>query len=160
MITTIILGWDSSIHSSIQLWEDFYIQWIARGTNTLVVYYESMVSDSLESRLKNITKFLNFQWNKHRLGCILKNMGKPQLNDNCLPKGLFNITSEQFISYSKNCGTTTEKCTFRIYAKKHTIWINSAIRNVQGAIEIYGLEPSIMSKYKNKNVLISVCSGK
>ena len=160
MITTIILGWDSSIHSSIQLWEDFYIQWIARGTNTLVVYYESMVSDSLESRLKNITKFLNLQWNKHRLRCILKHMGKAQLNDNCLPKGLLNITSKQFISYSKNCETTTEKCTFSIYATKHVIWINSAISNVQRAIETSGLKPSIMSKYKNKNVIISVCNEK
>ena len=155
----VFIGWDSFIHSSIQLWEEFYIQWIVRGTNKLVVYYDSLVSDSLENTLKTIAKFLHFQWNEHRFGCIQKHNGNPQSNPNCLSKGLLNITSKQFISYATNCWTATENCTFNIYAKKHIIWINSAIRNVQRAIEIHGLDPSIMSKYKNKNVLVSVCSG-
>ena len=153
------VGWNSFIHSSIQLWEAFYIQWIKNGKNTLVVYYDNLVKESLEDTLQNITQFLHFQWNKHRIRCIFKHdIDTHQTNDTCLPKGLLDIASKQFISHSVNCGSAAEKCTFNIYAKKHIIWINSAIRNVQQEIKNHGVDSSVMSNYKNKNILLSVCN--
>ena len=154
-----LIGWDSFIHSSIQIWEYFYIQWIRHGKNTLVVFYDSLASDSFEDTLKTITKFLNFQWSKHRLGCILKYDNHPfQTNDTCLPKGHLDITSKHVNSYLTNCKTSREKCQFHIYTKKHIIWINSAIRNVQREIRDHGIDASLMSNYKDKNISLSICT--
>ena len=159
MIPHYLIGWDSFIHSSVQLWEDFYIQWIRHGKNILVIFYDSLASNSFENTLRTIAKFLNFRWSKHRLGCILKHNVKPfQTNDTCLPKGLLDIKSKHVNSYPTNCATSREKCKFHIYTKKHIIWINSAIRNVQREIRKHGIDPSLLSNNTKKNISLSICT--
>ena len=160
MISNVFLDWDSFVHSSVQLWEDFYIQWIRNGKDTLVIYYDSLSSDLLENTLKNITRFLHLQWNDHRVRCTFKHSNnKRQKHNTCFPKGHLDINSKEFMSHSTNCGSTSSvNCEFNIYTKRHMIWINSAIENVQREIEKRGLDSSLMPNYKNTNVSLSICT--
>lgn len=160
MISNVFLDWDSFVHSSVQLWEDFYIQWIRNGKDTLVIYYDSLSSDLLENTLKNITRFLHLQWNDHRVRCTFKHSNnKLKKHNTCFPKGHLDIKSKEFMSHSTNCGSTSSvNCEFNIYTKRHMIWINSAIENVQREIEKRGLDSSLMPNYKNTNVSLSICT--
>ena len=156
IISNVFLDWDSFVHSSVQSWEDFYIQWIKNGKDTLLIYYDSLSSDLLENTLKNITRFLHLQWNDHRVRCTFKHSNnKRQKHNTCFPKGHLDINSKEFMSHSTNCGTSSE---FNIYTQRHMIWINSAIENVQREIEKRGLDSSLMPNYKNTNVSLSICT--
>lgn len=161
IISNVFLDWDSFVHSSVQLWEDFYIQWIKNGKDTLLIYYDELLSsDLLENTLKNITHFLHMQWNDHRVWCTFKHINKSNLlkNSTCFPKGHLDIKSKEFISHSTNCGASSVNCEFNIYTKRHIIWINSAIENVQREIEKRGLDSSLMPNYKHTNISLSICT--
>ena len=159
IISNVFLDWDSFVHSSVQSWEDFYIQWIKNGKDTLVIYYDSLSIDLLENTLKNITQFLHLQWNDDRVRCTFKHINNElQKNNTCFPKGHLDIKSMEFMSHSTNCGTSSVNCKFNIYTKRHIIWINSAIENVQREIEKRGLDSSLMSNYKNTNISLSICT--
>ena len=40
------LDWENFVRISIQLWEQFYIEWLTNGQNILVVFYEAFTKEN------------------------------------------------------------------------------------------------------------------
>ena len=144
------LGWDSFVQTSIQAWNDFYVQWIRNAKNVLLISYEELRNDQLMNNLKRISKFLNFKVDQKRISCTIKyRQGKFRRNKTC-----YNIHGVE----DKLCPKCfIENNTFNAFTKKQTIWINSAIRNVKKEIKSNGINPSLISGYENTKVFIDIC---
>ena len=142
------------------MWEDFYLRWLRSARNILLVYYESLTAGFVEQNLKEITTFLDFEWNEQRMKCLSKhNKGKFQRKKACLDKGHLDLKSVRLnvIQTNNIHDGANSTNSFDVYTKKHVIWINSAIRKVKHEIERRGLDSSYISNYKNQNVRINIC---
>ena len=144
MPITLYLDWDNFVNISIQLWEQFYLEWLTNGENIMIIYYEDIIrEDNLIPTIKKVTEFMNFTVQKERLDCVSKHRkGKFYQSAKCIPKT------------QKEAG---EKDDF-VYLKKHVKWINSAIRKVNKAIKNRGFDDSHLRTYENNNVKLTYCS--
>ena len=138
------LDWENFVRISIQLWEQFYIEWLTNGQNILVVFYEAFTKENnLIPTIERMMKFMNFTLDKDRLDCVSKHRkGNFYQGAKCIGKA-----QEQGIEDNQY-----------IYSKKLMRWINAAIRKVQKAIKDRGLDGTHMHTYENTNVELKYCS--
>ena len=158
-----------------QTWENFYVQWLTKENNILMVFYEDLTNGPLHMLLNDISEYLDLAYTKTRIQCLLKYKEgnnifhrKPKCHNN----GLFghDIGSIPFSNHSQlKCGNQpistanysvplNEPCTLNIYTKKHITWINSAIRRVKRATKERGASWPGVSQYENTQVKINICS--
>merc|ERR1712051_985481 len=154
-------GWDwdnSFVQKEIQYWEQFYISWLRKEKDILVMYPDNFDSGLAENSLKKIANFMNFVWHEQRVKCSLKcNHEKFHRRQTPYEKGHIENKSKLFIASKLNtCGPNTTY-TWNLYKRKHFIWINSAIRNVKHELKKRSLDFSHISDYKIKNWRIYVC---
>ena len=137
------LDWENFVRISIQLWEQFYVEWLTNGQNILVVFYEDFTKENnLIPTIERMMKFMNFTIDTDRLNCVSKHR-----------KGTFYQGAK---CIRKNQEQGIENIEY-IYSKKLTRWINSAIRKVQKAIKDRGLDGTHMHTYENANVKLKYC---
>ena len=125
------------------MWENFYLEWLTKGQNILVVYYEDLVkTDSLMPTIRKMMTFMNFTIDEDRLNCVSKHGEKGSFYQavKCVRKR----PSDENIDY--------------IYSKKHIKWINSAIRKVNRAIKDRGFDDTHLRTYENTNVKLNYCN--
>ena len=139
------LDWDSFVHSAIQLWEDFYLTWIKMGKQLLVIYYEDLKNiRRLKHTLKDVCKFLDFEFNEDRFSCILKHPYKKfKRKERCFE----NIEGEYLEGYNIS----------NVFEEKHSVWINSAISRVYNALISRGMLSNTIQKYKNTVIKLNMC---
>ena len=148
--------WDNFVRSSIQHWEHFYIQWIRNRKDLLVIYFEELASRFTEITLKKITTFLNIQFNKDRLNCVLRHKEDVFKQETAfLDKNILHANPQHFRASNSCIGK--EIHTFDMYTNMHVVWINSAIRNVKQELTKGGFDSSNLSKYENTNLRINIC---
>ena len=109
----------------------------------MLVYYEKLISDELNSTLVDTISFMNMTTDNERLECAMKHSeGRFPRRRKCIAKE-----------------TTKQKCNENeyIYSKKHLMWVNAAIRKVRGKVKKRGLDSSCISKYENTNIKLKYC---
>ena len=90
--------------TSIQIWEAFYLEWIQKGVDILVIHYETLISEEnvkstrfsegLEKTLKKIVKFVNSDLDTERFKCLLNdNEGQFQRKKTCIDNGPLDLTA-------------------------------------------------------------------
>ena len=124
------------------MWENFYLEWLTKGQNILVVYYEDLVkTDSLMPTIRKMMTFMNFTIDEDRLNCVSKFGVKGNFYQavRCVRKR----PNDENVDY--------------IYSKKHVKWINSAIRKVNRAIKDRGFDDTHLRTYENTNVKLNYC---
>ena len=138
--------WDNFVLSSIQLWKNYYLNWIGEGNQILIVYYDDLKSpEKLKASLKNIITFMNFTIDEERLDCVLKH-----------PEGVFHRKES---CYDRNTKPKNIQTDF-IYSNQQISLINSAIKQVNKAMRNRGLKSSHLPSYENTNVKLKYCSCK
>ena len=144
---------------SIQGWERFYIQWIRQRKNIFVLYFDSFAGSSIKSGLKELMRFLNIEWDEHRLSFMQKCKEDKvrRKKTRYSPSHLNNQTSNKFIASSTNSCTPNELYSFDIYNDKQFIWMRSAIRRVKRELEKHGLHSSSLSNHKCRNLRVYIC---
>ena len=144
-----ILDWDRFVFYTIQLWEEFYIQWIVKGKNILIIRYENLNhKGSLNRILREVCNFLDFPVNKNRLKCALKNeFNRFRRKKQCLK--VSDSPSHGFINEQLNNSD--------IFSQKHKLWINAAIRNVNTAICNRKMKDKSILSYTNAKVKFNIC---
>ena len=109
----------------------------------MLLYYEKLISDELNSTLVETLSFMNMTINNKRLECAIKHSeGRFPRTEKCIPK--------------ENKKSKCNENEF-IYSRKHFIWINAAIRKVRNKIKKRGLDTSSISKYENTNIKLKYC---
>ena len=171
-----IAEWDNFVLTSVQTWENFYLEWLKKENNILLIFYEALKNGSLHSYLSDVSKFLGITYSEQRMRCVLKyNDGRNIFRrlQNCHKndllgnehevKKLQNVIQHSSINQSKctgqKCHVSNESLTLYIYTKKHFRWINSAIRNVKRAIKERDIVWPSVIQYEDTPVRISVCSN-
>ena len=126
-----------------------------------MIYYEDLIAEEnapitsfperLEKNLKEIIKFIDFEWDTGRFKCLLNdNEGKFHRMKRCIDNSSLDLTSSRLNFDNRNA-------TMDIYQKKHIAWINSAISSVQQAIKKRNIESTCLSEYKGNHVKIVIC---
>ena len=108
----------------------------------MMVYYEKLKTDELDSTLMDIASFLNHTIEHKRLDCFIKHSRDFERNEKCI------VMSEK------------ERSSFQskyIYSKKHIIWINSAIRTISREAKIRGFDSLHLLSYQNSNLKLKYC---
>jgi hypothetical protein len=171
----IVTDWNSFVLTSVQAWENFYIEWLQKENDVLMIFYEELKNGPLEKLLNHISTFLGFGCSKKRMRCVLKHKAgraiyhrKQKCHNNHFP---FTQGDEPKYS-SSNKQTNTNEMKFpthhfnvssksyalEIYDKKHMTWINSAIKNVKYASEKRGIVWPELTKYISTQIRINICS--
>ena len=138
-----LLDWDNFVRITIQSWEEFYLDWLIEGKDIMMVYYEKLKIDQLDSTLMDIASFLNHTIENKRLDCFIKHSRDFERVENCI------VTSEKERRNFKNK---------YIYSKKHITWINSAIRAVSIEAKTRGFDSVHLLSYQNTNLKLKYCS--
>ena len=158
------LVWDGFVSAKIQQWEQFYIKWIEEGKNVLVVVYEQLKTRLLRKSLGDISKFLNFTINGHRLQCtILQSEGIFHRKEKCIEakfRGSRNIDgtkmnkagTEYLIFENENQSLTKD-----IFSSDNRLKIDAAIDNVNQAIINRGLNSLPVDEYRNTTIKLRLC---
>ena len=133
------IAWNQFIYTSIQLWKNFYIQWIKEGDRIIVIYYEELKSEKLKEHLIRLARFMNFTIDEERLSCVLK-----------YPVGKFRRKDTCFDPTTKPKDSTDDQ----VYLDEHVILINSAIQKVSDVIKQRKFDSSIIDMYMNSNFKI------
>ena len=118
------------------------MDWIIEGKNVMMLYYEKLESEQLNSTLTQIASFLNHTVDNKRADCFIKHLRDSQRREKCI------ITSE------KNQRSFENKY---IYSRKHIIWINSAIRTVSKAAKNRDFDSLHLLSYQNTNLKLKYC---
>ena len=119
--------------------------WIKMGTQILLIYYENLKDVSLlKQTLKDVCKFLEFEFNEDRFSCILKHpYQKFKRNEGCYE----HLEGEYLEGYN----------TSNVFQEKHNVWINSAISRVHHALISRGMSSNTLHKYKNTVIKLNMC---
>ena len=120
------------------------MDWLMKGKNIMIVYYEKLKTNQLNSTLTSITSFLNHTIANKRLDCFNKHSRDFQRPEKCI------------ITYEKEQRNFENKY---IYSKKHAIWINSAIRAVSREAKKRGFDTLHLLSYQNTNLKLIYCSS-
>ena len=95
--------WDKFVRITIQLWEQFYVQWLLEGKDVKMVYYEKLGTDQLESTLKKMASFMNHTIEKDRFKCFVKHLNEYQHKKKCIGHSIKEERKfENMNIYSKN----------------------------------------------------------
>ena len=126
------------------------MSWIDKGSRILVIHYEDLTNSSaLKPTLKDVCKFLDFEFNEDRFNCLIRHpFSLFQRNKGCMKNVARNGDVEDLslsIRKQKN-----------IFQTKHNIRINSAIEKINNAARRRGLL-GISHDYKNTKVQFNVC---
>ena len=153
ILLTLILEWDNFVRITINRWEQFYMHWLTKGNNIMMVYYEKLKTCQLESTLKDIALFMNHDIEPNRLKCVMKHLPDFKKTDKCIfmskrMKYRKQIKSKYFDYFE----------TKNIYTRQHIIWINSAIRAVSKKAESRGFDSQHLLSYQNTNRKVKYCS--
>ena len=150
--------WNYNVLTIIQYWEQFYIDWIRNGKSVFVTYPDNFNDRFIEDALKNLTNFMNFEWNAQRFNCVLEcDKEEDYRKKASLVKSHLDIKSNTFFASKINSCAPNETYTWNIYSKTHITWINSAIRNVKHELQKRGLDSSNISGFEHKHWRIYVC---
>ena len=148
------------MYNSIIAWNSFYVEWIRNGQNVIIVSYEELSDDDkLEISLKQIAKFLNFEVNMKRIACTIKykqdTFGR---KDICrvIPDNWRNLVGELENTVEVE-ELIVEGNKYSVFTKKHTAWINSAIRNVEKEMKKSNYNVPLISSYKNTQIYVDIC---
>ena len=140
--------------STIQLWENLYLQWINLGERILLVQYENLSSDLRSKTLKDICNFLDFNLNEERLKCVLGHTKVTKRRSVFRRKRKCFNDKMTTNSGKRNMNQSTSD---NIFTKSHRIWINSAIRNVHQSLFRRGLVSSSITEYKDTIIKLNDC---
>ena len=140
--------------STIQLWENLYLQWINLGERILLVQYENLSSDLRSKTLKDICNFLDFNLNEERLKCVLGHTKDTKRRSVFRRKRKCFNDKMTTNSGKRNINQSTSD---NIFTKSHRIWINSAIRNVHQSLFRRGLVSSSITEYKDTIIKLNDC---
>ena len=144
-----ISDWTGFVLSTIQLWENLYIQWIEKGMRLMLVPYENLTNNLKLKTLKDICHFLNFKLDKVRLRCVLAHKeDRFERKNKCIKDNQSQTNSQQKKNVTKN---------ENIFTRSHRIWINSAIRKVYRASSKRGLATFSLSNYEDTIIKIPSC---
>lgn len=147
-----ILEWDDFVFRNIRLWEEFYLRWLEKGNNIIVVYYENLQKNNFKD-ITDLKDILNFTLDENRLKCTVKHQdGQFRRKETCIKKQFENIKYGNPILRIQ-----TRDQNQSIYNEQHNIVINSAILKVKRAIIKRGLNPMPLSNYVNTRINITVC---
>ena len=115
------------------------------GKQLLVIYYENLTNmRHLKHTLKDVCKFLDFEFNEDRYSCILKHpYQKFKRNERCYE----NLEGEYLEGYNIS----------NVFEEKHIVWINSAISRVNNALISRGMSSNTLHKYKNTVIKLNMC---
>ena len=119
------------------------MDWLIKGRNILMVYYEKLKTDQLKSTLTGIASFLNHTIDNKRMECLLKHSRDLQRNKKCIT-----TFEKERINFENKY----------IYSRKHIRWINSAIKAVSRKVKSRGFDSSHLLSYQNTNVKLRYCS--
>lgn len=108
-----------------------------------MVYYEKLRTNQLESTLMEMAAFMNHTINNDRLKCFVKHLNDFQRKKKCIGHSIKEERKFENIN---------------IYSRKHTIWINSAIKTVTKAAKKRGFDSSHLLSYLNTNIKLNYCS--
>ena len=108
-----------------------------------MVYYEKLGTNQLESSLKEIASLMNHVIEHDRFKCFFKHLNEFQRKKNCIGHS---IQEERKFKNGN------------IYSRKHTIWINSAIKTVSKEAKKRGFASSHLLSYLNTNIKLNYCS--
>ena len=146
----LISEWNRFVHKSIQLWEDFYLNWINKGNQILIIHYEHLKNASdLKKTLSDVCEFLNFKFDEDRFNCLARHpFTLFQRNKGCMKNITKNvdIKDRRFYIYKQTS----------VFQTKHNLRIDFAIEKINDAAERRGL-PGISNDYKNTTVPFNVC---
>ena len=142
-----ISDWNTFVRTSIQSWKDFYLKWIMKGEDILIIYYEDLKDPvKLKYNLINIGNFLEktnkMQIDTERLKCVLNH-----------PDGKFRRKTPCFTK-PKNINTSF------IYSNHQKVFINKAIKQVNEEIRKRGIEYPALPSYEDTNIKLTYCSCK
>ena len=146
MTNLLLLEWDNFVHILIQLWENLYLDWLTKGKNILVVFYEDFLEEeTFIPTIERMVKFMNFTIDIGRLECVSKHRkGKFYQSVKCIQKR--DQSENENVEY--------------MYSKKHVRWINSAIRKVKNAMKDRGIDATKMNTYENTKIKLNYCPDK
>ena len=108
-----------------------------------MIYYEKLGTNQLESSLREIASLMNHSIEQDRFKCFFKHLNEFHRKKNCIRQSI-----QEARKFEKG----------NIYSRKHTIWINSAIKAVSKEAKKRGFDSSHLLSYKNTNVKLSYCS--
>ena len=119
------------------------MDWLTEASHIMLIYYEALLSDELESTLRNTVSFMNMTIDNNRLNCTIKHSkGSFRQKEKCIKKEESKPKCNEYVN---------------IYSKKNTIWINSKIRTVRRKVKKIGLDTSYMKSYENTIVKLKYC---
>ena len=115
------------------------------GKQLLVIYYENVKNNMrLKHTLKDVCKFLDFEFNEDRFSCILKHpYQKFKRNERCFK----NPEGEYLKGYNRS----------NVFEEKHSVWNNSAISRVYNALISRRMLSNTLQKYKNTVIKLNMC---
>ena len=103
-----------------------------------------------EKTLIDICAFLNFELNDARLKCVL---GYEDDRFRRMKKCLQHKLTENDLNSKKGSALARN-----IFTDHHRIWINSAIRKINRAIETRGLTNQGITDYENTPIQLAICT--
>jgi hypothetical protein len=113
----------------------------------MIVIFEKLTNGFLNRTLEDVSKFLNIEFDRKRLSCIIKHSeGSFHREKKCFKKTSLRNTSNLYENTTNDIFTTQQK-------EK----INMAILNVNEAITKRGLTPLPLSDYQSTVIRLSLC---
>ena len=113
----------------------------------MVVVFEMLTNGFLKQTLEDVSNFLNFELDRKRLNCIIRNSeGSFHRKKKCYNKDLL-----------RNISNLYENTTNDIFTTQQKEKVNKAILNVNEAIIKRGLTPLPLSDYQSTVIRLSLC---
>ena len=117
-----------------------------------MLYEELENDDKLLNLMERISKFLNFEVNTERIACTIKYKQDTFRRE----KKCYNYDDVEDEEYAK---ILVKDKKFSVFGKKHNVWINSAIQNVEKEMKSKSLDYyPLLSTYKNTKISVDICN--
>ena len=110
------------------------------GRRIIVIHYENLdTTVLLKQTMKDVCKFLDFEFNEDRFNCILINSyDKFKRNKHCL-KPLMSLNPSE------------------VFHAQHRVLLDTAIDRVHSAMYNRGITSNNMVEYKNPTIKLEIC---
>ena len=110
------------------------------GRRIIVIHYENLyTTELLKQTMKDVCKFLDFEFNDERFNCILKNpYDRFKRNNHCL-KPLMSLNPSE------------------VFHAKHRVLLDTAIDKIHNAMSSRGIMSNNIVKYKNTTIKLDIC---
>ena len=161
----VFLGWDHFVSVKIEKWEEFHLKWLQEGNDILIIVFESLPRGSLNETLKDISAFLNFEFDENRLECTARHSeGRFHRKERCIrhesPVSNKKVEANDTILLSPDMAIRLALLSLDphdIFTEHQKNKVNLAIRNVNNAILERGLKPLPVSDYENTVIGLNLC---